>query len=247
MPKNSKIIAVIGGSGYEKPYFLKNYTNQSFKTPFGTVNYFSGEIESSKILFISRHEDGHKVPPHLVNYKANIYALKKLGADLIISTAAVGSHDTKIKPGNIVLLSDFIDFTKSRQCTFSGSGNCFHIDMSCPYDEKLNSILSKAVKKVTGSEPKRVVYAATEGPRFETKSEIKAFKKLGAQVVGMTNVPEVVLANELKISYATIGIVTNYACGISNKPVNNSDIESSIQRSRTKISDIITRTLSVII
>jgi 5'-methylthioadenosine phosphorylase len=156
-----------------------------------------------------------------VNYRANIAALKQEGVEDILATAAVGAINRKMQPGDFVALTDFIDFTRGRAQTFSDKS---FVDVSRPYSPFLvKKIVNAAVKLRVKTHP-GATYVCTEGPRFETKAEIKMFEKLGADVVGMTQVPEVVLAAEAGIPYAVIGVVTNFAAGISPKKVSSEEV-----------------------
>jgi len=239
MGETKMTIAVIGGSGFEKLAFLKDPKNATITTPYGKAKVITGKIASKRVVFLSRHGSGHEIPPHMINYRANIYALKKMNVKYIIATAIVGAMDKKIKPGNIDILSDYIDFTKSRQNTFSDAGKVIHVDMSQPYSDKMNKIIAGAIKRITNRIPRKLIYAATEGPRFETKAEIKMFKNAGAHVVGMTGVPEVALANELGIPYAAITLSTNYAAGISKENLSMNEIFRMIERRKALVCKII--------
>lgn len=236
-------IGLIGGSGVESFLAMSKSEEKIIETPFGTATVEFGQIDEVQVVFIPRHGKAHDVLPHEVNYRANIFALKQLGVDLIFSTSAVGSLDKKFKPGDYAVLSDFIDFTKHRPASFYEKGKVIHADMSEPYDEKLNSVLKKSVKELSGQNPEEVIYVAVEGPRFETKAEIKMFQKLGGQVVGMTNFPEVVLANEVQLPYASLAIITNYACGIQKGPVTHEEVVVAMDKKKKEISEIICRAI----
>lgn len=192
-----------------------------------------------KFKIIPRHGKRHEKLPHEIDYRSNIMALKKFGAEYILSTSAVGSLHHKFKPGDFLVLSDFIDFTKHRPLTLGGKGAVLHPDMSNPYDNKINNALKIAIKKVSGKKTSEAVYIAVEGPRFETKAEIRMYSRLGGDVVGMTNVPEVVFAAEAGIPYGSIAIVTNFACGISKDPISHDEVEAMMKRKKKEISEII--------
>ena len=198
---------IIGGSGF---YSLSTKGEQvELDTPFGVVQVTLSQIASKKIAFITRHGTNHDTPPHLVNYQANIFALHSLGVSRILSTSAVGSMKKEIAPGSFVIPNQFIDFTIGRPKTFF-DGNfeaklsngatrkgVVHIDLTEPYCPQLSSTLLNITKEISGAAHKDAVYVCTEGPRFETPAEIKAFKILGGTLVGMTSVSECVLAREL--------------------------------------------------
>ena len=156
-----------------------------------------------------RHAKGHSNPPHMINYRANIYAMKKLGVKRILATNAVGSLERSVNPGDFVIPHDFIDFTKIRKGSFYDD-RTVHIDVTEPYCNELRSIIKSSGDVIDGG-----VYVCTEGPRFETPAEIQMFHMLGGTIVGMTGIPEAVLARELEMCYASICTVSNYAASIS--------------------------------
>ena len=206
--------AIIGGTGV---YDVGEETHcRTVETEYGNVEVNIVNVNGEDIVFLARHGKDHSVPPHRINYRANMMALKKLGVKYIYATAAVGSCNENYAPGDIVVIKDFIDFTKSRPVTFFEGGGkpVSHVDMSAPYCRNLRQKFYEAAKSEGIFIKGDAVYVCTEGPRFETAAEIRMYKMLGADVVGMTSVPEVVLAKELGMCYATIGIVTNWCTGI---------------------------------
>lgn len=178
------------------------------------------------VIFVARHGKDHTIPPHKINYRANIWGLKKLGVTFIISTTAVGSLNENFKPGHFVLTDQFLDFTKNRITTFYEGGDrpVAHLDVTNPYCPELRDILQKVGTEQGLSVHNGGTYVCTEGPRFETPAEIKMFHMLGGDTVGMTNVPEVNLANEAEMAYATISMITNYAAGISESALTHSEV-----------------------
>ncbi len=232
-------VAVIGGSGLEDNPAFAGFEGRTVRTSYGTTFVKKGDLSGRTVWFLPRHGAKHALAPHQINYRANISALKKLGAAWIISTSAVGAIDGAMEPGEMVILDDFIDFTTARPQTIFDKGQVVHVDMTCPYDVKLNRILAKAVKKCTGRQPRQVVYVATEGPRFETRAEIRMFKMLGAAVVGMTNVPEVVLARELDVPYASLAVITNYACGIIGAPNTPTDYMEVMKAAEPRVTKVL--------
>lgn len=206
--------AIIGGTGV---YDLGEETySKRVETEYGKVEVNILNIKGDEIVFLARHGKDHSVPPHKIDYRANMMALKKLGVKYIYATAAVGSCNENYAPGDIVVIKDFIDFTKSRPVTFfEGKGQpVVHVDMGDPYCRNMRKRFYEAASSEGIPIKGDAVYACTEGPRFETAAEIRMYKMLGADVVGMTSVPEVVLAKELGMCYATVGIVTNWCTGI---------------------------------
>lgn len=186
-----------------------------------------GYYQGQQVAFIPRHGMGHKVPPHLVNYRANIKALQEIGVKHIIGTAAVGSLSSDFPPGSFVLADQFLDFTRTRKTTFYEGDNeagVVHCDMTVPYCPEVRQALVSAGEELGVQVRNGGTYVCTEGPRFETAAEIAMFKQLGGHLVGMTSVPEVCLARELGICYANISIVTNYAAGISTEILTHSEV-----------------------
>ncbi|MFZ5898991.1 MAG: S-methyl-5'-thioadenosine phosphorylase [Bacillota bacterium] len=210
-------IAVIGGTGVYSPDILSDVRDQTVETKYGHVTLKVGRFKDREVAFLARHGSGHTVPPHLVNYRANILALKKLGVQCILATAAVGSLNPAMKPGDMVFVDQFLDFTKSRPQTFfeGGEDGVVHVDLTEPYCPELRDVLARSAWTLRLLAHSGGTYACTEGPRFETPAEINMIRQLGGDLVGMTGVPEVVLAREAEICYATIAMVTNFAAGIS--------------------------------
>lgn len=237
-------LAVIGGTGVYDPQMLKNITQWTVDTPFGTVPVFTGVLADRKVAFIARHGSNHSVPPHLINYRANIMALKTMGVKKIIATSAVGSLDENIKPGHLVVLDQFIDFTKGRVQTFyeGGEKGVLHVDMTNPYCPHLAEEIIKSCPADTVLH-QRGTYVCTEGPRFETPAEIRMFKMWGGQLVGMTSVPEVVLARELGMCYASIALVTNFAAGISPEPLTHQEVVQTMAQNTVKLQQLIMKVL----
>jgi len=199
---------------------------------------------------MSRHGKGHTVPPHRVNYRANIWTLKELGVRKIIATAAVGSLSSQYKLGDIVLLNQFLDFTKSRPQTFyeGGEDGVLHVDMTEPYCKSVQGTILRAAEK--GVSPITVkdgaTYVCTEGPRFETPAEIKMYQLLGGELVGMTSVPEVTLAKELGMCYASIGMVTNEAAGIADHPLTHAEVIESMKATGKTVAQLIQETFRIL-
>jgi 5'-methylthioadenosine phosphorylase len=209
-----------------------------------------GRLGEQKIIFMSRHGKGHTVPPHLVNYRANIWALQKLGVKKIIATAAVGSLTSRFKLGDIVLLDQFIDFTKSRPQTFyeGGEQGVLHVDMTEPYCKSVQGVILKAAQAKSNPIPIKEggTYVCTEGPRFETPAEIRMYQMLGGEFVGMTSVPEVILAKELGMCYASIGLVTNEAAGIADHPLTHAEVIESMKSTGKIVAQLIRETFGML-
>ncbi|RQD77296.1 MAG: S-methyl-5'-thioadenosine phosphorylase, partial [Candidatus Syntrophonatronum acetioxidans] len=219
-------IAVIGGTGVYDPEILENVQEEEVKTPYGGVNLFLGSYKGKEVYFMARHGRGHSVPPHKINYRANIWALKEVGVSRIISTAAVGSINKEMPPGSLVLIDQFIDFTKQRALSFfeGEEGEVIHTDFTEPYCPQLREVIKKAGEGFDYKIFDYGTYVCCEGPRFETPAEIKMFEAWGGDVAGMTNVPEVVLAREIGLCYTTISLVANYAAGISKNILSHEEV-----------------------
>ncbi|MEN6413692.1 MAG: S-methyl-5'-thioadenosine phosphorylase [Veillonellales bacterium] len=234
-------IAIIGGTGVYDPSILNNIQAHEVSTPYGTVTFKVGEFNGKEIAFIPRHGSTHAIPPHLINYRANIWSMKKIGVENIIATTAVGSLNPAMKPGDFVLVDQFLDFTKNRVSTFyeGGERGVVHVDVTSPYCSRLRHILVAAAQKHKLSIHQLGTYVCTEGPRFETAAEIAMFAKLGGDLVGMTNVPEAVLAHEAEMCYSTVSMVTNYAAGISQTALTHSEVVATMKHNAEGIKQLI--------
>lgn len=238
---------MIGGSGVYWMEALEDARRVSVSTPYGrSPEIHVGRLSGRRVAFLPRHGKGHTIPPHLVNYRANIWALHKLGAERIITTTASGSINPSMRPGDLVLLTQFLDFTKSRPQTFyeGGKAGVVHVDVTEPFCPELRRALAESAKKLKIKLHTKATYVCTEGPRFETPAEIKSFGKLGADLVGMTVVPECVLARELEMCYAAIGVVTNFAAGISRIKLSHAYVLELMKKNMKKVQDIVLETIS---
>ena len=247
---NKVDFAIIGGTGvFTEDEKLNNKESVEISTEYGKVDVDIVEIGGTKVALLKRHGLKHSIPPHKINYRANIMALKILGVKRILTTAAVGLLNREFKPGELVLVSDFIDFTWGRDATFfdeEGKG-VVHVDMTNPYCLSLGKKLIEAARE-TGIHlvSEGATYVCTQGPRFETPAEILMYKHLGADLVGMTSVPEVALAREVEICYATIAIVTNYAAGISDNPLTHQEVLEEMAKASEKVYTLLTKTIGII-
>ncbi|WP_083845612.1 S-methyl-5'-thioadenosine phosphorylase [Desulfosporosinus acidiphilus] len=237
----------MGGTGVDN-FILSDQRLLAVETPYGTVQLMVGKLSGLEIVFLSRHGRGHAAPPHLVNYRANIWALHSLGVRKILATAAVGSLSRNYHLGELVLLSQFLDFTKSRPQTYyeGGDQGVLHVDMTEPYCSSLKQDVLAASEKTGIVVKDGACYVCTEGPRFETPAEIRMFQQLGADVVGMTSVPEVVLARELGMCYASIGMVTNEAAGISDHRLSHAEVTESLKTLGEKAARLLQATFEVL-
>lgn len=223
-------VAIIGGTGLYDPGLLTGAQAVAVTTPYGVVELFLGTHAGRRVAFLPRHGGGHAVPPHRVNYRANIWALAELGARAILATAACGSLVAGMAPGSLTLVDQFLDFTRGRPSTFfdGGETGVRHTDMSEPYCPGLRAALAAAAGRLGVPLGGRATYVCTEGPRFETPAEIRAYALLGGELVGMTGVPEVVLAREAGLCYATLAIATNYAAGLAGRPLTHAEVAEAM-------------------
>jgi 5'-methylthioadenosine phosphorylase len=212
------LIGVLGGSGLYNMEALKNATEQDIDTPFGKPSdvIVTGQIEGINVAFLARHGRGHRLIPSEVPYRANIYALKKMGVKYLISLSAVGSLSEEMKPLDMVLPDQFIDLTKRRESTFFGAGAVAHASLAQPVCPKLSDVLARAIGQTkmpaNFTLHRGGTYVCIEGPQFSTLAESQWYRSMGAKVIGMTNMPEAKLAMEAQMAYATLAMVTDYDC-----------------------------------
>ena len=228
--------AVITGTGVAGHFELLG--GQSVKTEYGTALAYRSQ---AGYFVLPRHGPGHKVPPHMINYRANIAALERLGVRKVIGMSAVGTMTARLGVGQLGLVDQFLDFTKRRKDTFF-EANVRHTDMSSPYSEGLNSALVDSARALSMKLREHLVYVCAEGPRFETAAEIKMFRRLGGDVVGMTGVPEVVLAREKGLEYASVVVATNWAAGMQAK-VSHDEVLKEMKKSGGKAKKLIEVTI----
>lgn len=224
-------IGIFGGTGIYDPGLLQNVNEISIDTPYGkpSDSITLGTFNGRKVAFMPRHGKKHTIPPHMINYKANIWAFKELGIKRIIAPSAVGSLKEKIKPGHFALPSQFLDFTKSRNGSFSENGRVIHISVADPFCSELQEVILKVVKNQDITLHKNCTYVCIEGPRFSTKAESKFFRTTGADIIGMTLVPECQLAREAQICYASISTITDYDVW-AEKPVTAKEVLETLSK-----------------
>lgn len=238
-------LAIIGGTGVYDPDLLSRPREEKVETPYGSVLLLRGEYGDREVVFLNRHGGGHALPPHRVNYRANIWALREAGVRRVIATAAVGSLSLAYAPGHMAFLDQFIDFTKQRPTTFFDD-RVVHTDFSQPYCPNLRATLYGIAKEYGITAHSKGCYVATEGPRFETPAEIRAYRLLGGDVVGMTGVPEVVLARELGLCYGTVALVTNYAAGISAGTLSHDEVLAAMERQSGDLRRLLAKALETL-
>jgi 5'-methylthioadenosine phosphorylase len=239
-------IGIFGGTGIYDSEMLENAQEITMNTPFGkpsdsiTVGIFKGR----KIAFLPRHGKKHTIPPHMINYKANIWAFKELGITRIIAPSAVGSLKEEVEPGHFALPSQFLDFTKSRNGSFSDNGRVIHISVAEPFCPELQKAILKVVNEQSFHIHKNCTYVCIEGPRFSTKAESKFYRNTGADIIGMTLVPECQLAREAQICYVSISTVTDYDVW-AEKPVTAKEVletlSKNVERTKKILSELISQ------
>jgi 5'-methylthioadenosine phosphorylase len=237
-------IGIIGGTGLYDPKLLKNIKEVTVETPFGPPSdaITLGELESKQLAFLPRHGKKHTIRPTDVNSRANIFALKKLGVQHILASSTVGSLREEYKPGEVVFVDQFIDRTTRREQSFYTEGRVCHISVAEPMCPELRRILTGVAKKNKVNAHDTGTYVCIEGPRFSTKAESRMFRTWGADIVGMTLVPECVLAREAEICYASIATVTDYDVW-KDHPVCVDDIIKTMKGNIENIKRIIAETV----
>lgn len=243
MSTASAAIGVIGGSGFTDLKGLEVERADEVSTPYGkpSSSLSRGRINSHEIVFIARHGNDHSIAPHQINYRANLWALKDAGVRVVIATATVGGIADACHPGTILIPDQILDYTYSREHTFSPlNGDLFHIDFTQPYCDSLRNVLIQTAEQLGVQAVPRAIYAATQGPRFESAAEVSRIARDGAQVVGMTGMPETSLAREIGLCYATVALVVNYAAGRIDSKINVNEIRDAYQQSADQVRELLT-------
>ena len=240
-------IGIFGGTGIYDSGLLENPQEIDIDTPYGkpsdtiTVGMFNGR----KIAFLPRHGKKHTIPPHMINFKANIWAFKELGITRIIAPSAVGSLKEEFEPGDFALPTQFLDFTKSRDGSFSEDGRVIHISVADPFCPELQSSILQVTENQDMKIHKECTYVCIEGPRFSTKAESKFYRTTGAEVIGMTLVPECQLAREAQMCYASISTVTDYDVW-AEKPVTAKEVMETLSKNVERTKKVLTELIDKI-
>jgi 5'-deoxy-5'-methylthioadenosine phosphorylase len=245
-------VAIIGGSGLTNLKNLRITRREVIRTPYGepSAPMVFGQLGGQEAVFLPRHGAGHTIPPHEVNYRANIWAIKQTGVDKVIAVNAVGgiSHDY-LASGTLVIPDQVIDYTYGRAHTFFGSEQkkVTHVDFTYPYCENLRQTVIRtaagAKMKVVG----RGTYGATQGPRFESAAEIRRMERDGADIVGMTGMPEAGLARELELCYASISLVVNPAAGKAKEAISLREIEKNLETGMASVRALLEQVIPLIV
>jgi len=227
-----KAIGIIGGSGLTRLDALKVTRREVVNTPYGdpSAPLLFGELDGLEVVFLPRHGSNHSIPPHRVNYRANIWALHQTGVHEVVGMAAVGGIADNMGPGVLCIADQLIDYTYGRSHTFFEDDltSVTHIDFTEPYCAALRSKLCKAAHKTQIEVVEQGTYGATQGPRLETSMEISRMARDGCDLVGMTGMPEAGLARELDLCYANLSLVVNWAAGLGEGPITMQEIEKHL-------------------
>jgi 5'-deoxy-5'-methylthioadenosine phosphorylase len=240
-------LAIIGGSGLTRLENLVITYRRVIRTPYGEPSgpLVYGTLSGFEVVFLARHGHGHTIPPHLVNYRANLWALREAGARTVIAVAAVGSINPGLRPTDLVLPDQIIDYTYSRAHTYFDGQNepVTHVDFTEPYCEALRAKLASAARAAGISMGTRATYAATQGPRFESVAEINRLERDGADIVGMTGMPETALARELGLCYAAVAVVANPAAGRGAGAISLNEVERALASGMEQVRALIERVI----
>lgn len=238
-------LAIIGGTGLTKLADMEISRKEELTTPYGApsgpVNY--GRLAGREVLFLARHGEAHTIPPHKINYRANIWALKQLGVNDILAVAAVGGITADMQAGRIVVPEQVIDYTYGRSHTYFEVDLEFvtHIDFTEPYSGRLRQLIGQAAKAAGIDIVAQGTYGATQGPRLETAAEIKRMENDGCDIVGMTGMPEAALARELELDYACCAVVANLAAGKGAGEITMEEIEQNLHGGMANLAKVLTQ------
>lgn len=235
-------IAIIGGTGLTSLDNLEIVRREVVYTPYGEPSgpVTHGRLGGKDIVFLARHGYGHTIPPHKVNYRANIWALRSIGVERIVAVAAVGGIREDMKPGTLAFPDQIVDYTWSRQHTYFEEDleQVTHIDFSYPYSQELRALLIRAAEAAGVEVATSGTYAAAQGPRLESAAEIDRMERDGCHMVGMTGMPETALARELKLSYACTAVIANWAAGRGSKAIHD-DITENLEHGMAQVHDLL--------
>ena len=243
-------VGVFGGSGFYS--FLKIKEEISITTPYGepSCKIIIGELEGVRVAFIPRHGKNHELPPHKINYRANVFAMKELGVKYIFGPCASGSLQPHVKPGQFVICDQFVDRTKGRIDTFYDGPSTTHISMAEPYCPVLRKIIAECAEELGIVCHKKGTVVVIQGPRFSTKSESRWFSNQGWEVISMTQYPECYLARELEICYVNISLITDYDVGLEDqpeiKPVTTKEIIKIFNQNNEKLKNLLFKAIPMI-
>jgi 5'-methylthioadenosine phosphorylase len=244
---SENVVGVIGGSGLCEMSGLTGIEEHSIETPFGSPSdvVMSGRLGATRFLFLPRHGRGHRFTPSEINYRANILALKMLGAQQLVSVSAVGSLTEQAHPGDVVLVDQFIDRTSRRVGTFfDGLGVVAHVGFAEPIDAALSGALYQSAVAAGARAHRTGTYVCIEGPQFSTRAESNLYRSWGATVIGMTNLPEARLSREAQLPYATVALVTDYDCWKTDEPPVSVDAVIAVLHKNVALAQTILKTVA---
>ena len=245
-------VAIIGGSGLTNLKNLRITRREVIRTPYGepSAPMVFGQLGGQEAVFLPRHGAGHTIPPHEVNYRANIWAIKQTGVDKVIAVNAVGGISPDyLTSGTLVVPDQVIDYTYGRAHTFFGSEHksVTHVDFTYPYCETLRQTVIQAAARTRIKVVGRGTYGATQGPRFESAAEIRCLERDGADIVGMTGMPEAGLARELELCYASISLVVNPAAGKAKDTISLKEIEMNLETGMAPVRSLLEQVIPLIV
>ncbi len=247
--KKSATFGVIGGSGFYR--FLRTTEAKRLTTPYGepSARIRMSEIGGRRVAFLPRHGERHQFPPHVVPYRANVYALKKLGAERVYGPTAVGSLKPEVRPGDFVVSDQFVNFTNGREDSFFEGPETAHVGSADPYCPELREAVIEASKGTGIRVHKTGTVVVVQGPRFSTRAESKFFRSQGWDIINMTQYPEAILAREMEMCYANISLVTDYDVGLEGdvnvKPVSNDEVMRVFNANLKKLRELLLKAIEL--
>jgi len=240
-------LAIIGGTGLSKIEALNIIEQQTLQTPYGSPSapYLLAELNGKKLVFLARHGNPHRIPPHKINYRANIWGLQQLGVTAVIGVAAVGGITAAMTPGHIAIPDQIIDYSYGREHSFFSDDleHVTHIDFTLPYTQSLREHIIHTAQRIGVDITADGTYGCTQGPRLETAAEIKRLAQDGCDLVGMTGMPEAALARELNLAYANISVVVNWGAGLVAGEITMAEIERNLEIGMNKAIALLTATV----
>jgi 5'-methylthioinosine phosphorylase len=242
-------VAIIGGTGLTALDTLKITHREALSTPYGQPSspLIYGEIDGRSVVFLARHGQHHTLPPHRINYRANLWVLHHIGVQSVIAAAAVGGIRADMEPGALAFPDQIVDYTWGRPCTFfeDNLSHVTHIDFTEPYCPKLRERLIQAARELNLNARESCTYAAMQGPRLETAAEIRRLERDGCDIVGMTGMPEAALARELGLCYATCAVVANWAAGKVPGEITMAEIERNLVGGMKQVKQLLAQIISM--
>lgn len=239
---------IIGGTGLNQIPGLELLGREAVSTPWGepSAPLVRGRLQGQEVVFLARHGEPHRIPPHRVNYRANLWAMQAAGVTRIVAVNAVGGVDQAMPPGHFCIPDDLIDYTWGRDMTFfeDSLDAVVHIDFTQPYTPSVREALLNAMQAAGVAYSATGVYAATQGPRLETAAEVRRLRNDGCHIVGMTGMPEAALARELGLDYACLALVVNAAAGMDEQPISMAAIEAVMAAGMDQVRDILGQVVS---